>query len=157
MIIRKATVWDAQKIAEMWKDMHEEINKREDIKKEHGDIKTAFLRFIIKIESLDWNVLVAEQDGDILGFISGFVHYPEYSQVHILGTCENLYVAPWCRGRGIHKNLVDELRAWGESKKATQFEFGGTFSERAIKFWDKLGYEPVQVFFRQKEVQNGHK
>lgn len=152
-MIRQATWLDAYAVSLMWGKMIEEITTRLAMRKEASNIKNFFLRLLVKMEAPDWRVLVAEEpDGTLMGFIMGYVHFPLYHDCHRIGTCEALYVVPESRGQKLHQTLIDELITWAKKNEATEFEFLTSYDPKMIRFYDDLGYEPVQVVLRQKEV-----
>ena len=157
MIYRDATVWDATEITRLWGLMHLEIDKRPSVRKEYADLKTFFINLIVRIEHPDWIVLVAEEEKRIIGFIMGVVHWPEYNHCHKVGTCEALYVEQDYRHNGIHDILIAKIIEKGNERKVFEYEFIGTYEPTLIKFWDKLGFEPVQIIYRQKEGYHGRR
>ena len=67
-------------------------------------------------------LLVAEIDGEVIGFVSGAINVSDGSAVIPEGAkyleIENLYVAPPYRKRGTGGRLVDELLALGKRETA---------------------------------------
>lgn len=157
MIYRRATIWDAESITKLWDSMHDEVDINEAIREEYSNTESMFIHMITRVKLDNWVVLVAEKDKEIVGFIMGLVRYPDYNQCHIIGTCEAMYVKPEHRKQGIHNELIDTIIAEARKKGATQFELIGTYASHLIKFWDNLGFEPVQTIYRYKEGNYGRK
>jgi GNAT superfamily N-acetyltransferase len=151
ILIRSSTFLDSLNITAMWMKMHLEITKREALLKENSNVKNLFNQVVTRLDDPNWIILIAEEEGKIAGFTMGKVHWPLYSQCHIVGTCETLYVYPEYRGKRVHKLLIDKLREIGTEKGAIEFEFYCMNDKRVLDLYDKLGYEPVQVVLRQKE------
>jgi GNAT superfamily N-acetyltransferase len=152
MIIRPATVWDADKIANLWYAMNQEIFKNNAILEENSNKENLFLNVITRTKLPDWCILIVEEEQEIQAFMMANIYYPKYNNCYILGIVEALYVKPEYRGNGLFKKLIDKMFAWGESKNVTHVEFLSTYDDRMIKLYDRLGYEPVQITYRKKEV-----
>lgn len=151
-MIRKATVFDANELTKMWVEMCAEVFVRPDLLIEYDNPTVLFNTLVYRISSSDWGVGVYEVDGKIVGFMMSRVKHPQYSNCHIICECEAIYIYPEYRNKGIHKEFGEETIRWGKANNATQFEFSGPYSEVLIRFWNKLGYEPVIVTYRQKEA-----
>jgi len=151
-MIRKANVFDANELTKMWDAMYKEVIPRASMREEYNNLTSLFINMVARIESPEWAVVIYEVDGNIAGFVMSRIKYPQYNHCHVVGECEVLYIYPEYRNNGIHKKLLDESIEWGKANNATQFEFSGPYDESRIKFWDKLGYEPVIVTYRQKEA-----
>ena len=149
--IRPATWLDSMNITAMWMKMYLEIIKREAMLKEVSNVKNLFNQVVTRLDDPNWIILIAEEEGKIAGFIMGKVHWPLYSQCHIIGTCETLYVYPEYRGKGIYKQLIEEGRKIMVEKGVVDIEFICVNDKRVLDLYDKLGYEPVKVVLRQKE------
>lgn len=155
MLYRRATIWDAEIITKLWDSMHDEVDVNKAIREEYNNTESMFIHMVTRIKLDNWVVLVAEDDGKVVGFIMGFVRYPDYNPCHIIGTCEAMYVAPEYRHKGVHAELTDTIIEEARKKGATQFELIGTYSPSLIKFWDHMGFEPVQTVYRYKEDNHG--
>lgn len=155
MIYRNATIWEAEEITNLWIRMHDEIDKHPAIREEYNDPENLFIHMVTRIKHTNWIVMVAVADENIVGFIMGFLRWPDYNPCHMIGTCEALYVVPEYRHDGIHKGLMEASIADAKGKNVTQFEFIGSYDPGLIRFWDKLGFEPVQIVYRQKEDSHG--
>lgn len=157
MIYRRATIWDAESITKLWDKMHDETDVNEALREEYNNKESMFIHMVTRIKLDNWVVIVVEDEGKIAGFIMGFVRQPDYNPCHIIGTCEAMYVVPEYRHNGIHKELTNRIINVARTKGATQFELIGTYSPSLIKFWDHMGFEPVQIVYRYKEENHGRK
>ena len=151
-MIRKANVFDANELTKMWDSMYDEVITRPSFRKEFDNLTALFMNMVARIESPEWAVIVSEENGVIEGFTMGRIKYPQYNHCHVILECEVIYVKPAYRCKGVHKELLKEGKRWGEDNNATQFEFAGPYDEILMRFWNKLGYEPVYVVYRQKEA-----
>lgn len=152
MNIRPATIWDAEKITDLWLAMHKEITTNKGLLKENSNRENLFLTVITRTKLPEWAVLVAEENDEIYGFSMGTAIMPRYNPCHVLGVFEARYIDPTRRGQGIAKMLNDKMFQWAASKNITEIEFLTSYSERLIRVYDRLGFEPVSIAFRKKEA-----
>ena len=136
----------------MWVMMHKEITERQALLDENSDVKNLFVQVLYRVEDPNWVVLIAEKEGKTVGFIMGFVHWPQYSKCHVIGTVEALYMNEDHRGNGEYKQLINEIEKIGKEKGVKEHEFTCAYNSKMIRFYENLGYEPVQVVLRQKGV-----
>ena len=102
------------------------------------------------IESPDAEVLVAEQEGELIG--SGYAHiidskpYLKHQKHAHLGF---MYVKPEHRGKGVNKMIIDALRQWGLSKGINEFRLEVYNSNPgAIRAYEKAGFVPALLEMR---------
>tara|TARA_R110000782_G_scaffold75719_1_gene151094 strand:+ start:423 stop:896 length:474 start_codon:yes stop_codon:yes gene_type:complete len=96
-------------------------------------------------------LFVAECDGNVIGFMSGWVDQLYFSKT--LAAQNNLwYVLPKYRGGMIGVRLLKMFESWA-SEKGAKFLVGGTSSgiamPRANKLIERFGYEPVGSEYRK--------
>ncbi len=154
---RRAMIWDATALTVLWERLHTEAITRTSMRKEYANAKNIFLILIFRLESPDWDIFVAEDDGVIIGFIMGNIHYPTYNPCHLVATGDAFYIEPKYRGQGIHKKLFDNMLQCAAEKGVEEIEFLGCYTPRMIKFYDSMGYVPVQVIYRKKEKEENEK
>jgi diamine N-acetyltransferase len=100
------------------------------------------------LNNTEMNLLVAEEDGKIVGFLWGILrnapdtpfHTPRrYLLVDMLGVTESH------RGKGIGRALMEAAEKWAKAQGVTQVELTmWDFNEGARAMYDKMGYETVQ-------------
>ena len=149
-MIRKATIYDIFKIADMWAWMQNEM----DLPHRYADDaeKEKFLYGLTqKIYKPDRVVLVAEEDGKIIGFVMGVARYYEYGTAALVGSCEHLYVYPEHRDKGVAFKLLEVLQNNGRAMGCKEIEFITKYDEKLIKIYGRKGYKPVEIVF-VKEV-----
>ena len=153
MTIRIATWLDAQNITVLWGKMYLEILTRPAMRLEYANLKNFFLKLLVRMDSPEWHVIVAEDDGEIVGFMMSLLQWPPYNPCHIIGFIEALYLEPEYRGNGLYKELLKEGTEWGEKNKMKEIEFVSPYDPVKIEFYNRMGFEPVQVVYRQKEKE----
>ena len=143
-MIRKAELWDAERITELWGKMMEEI--------EGGDWtanESFFVSCIYKIKNADYLTLVVEEDDYIIGFLQGYITNVEY-KTELKGFCDNLYIEPEYRKKGIAHALVEESTEWGYRRGVSTIDFITVYDDRVIKAWKRKGFIPYKVIYRRE-------
>jgi len=104
------------------------------------------------IKSADAEVLVAEQDGELIG--SGYAHiidsksYLKHRQHAHLGF---MYVKPDHRGKGVNQMIMDALQQWALSKNITEFRLEVYHNNpSAIRAYEKVGFMPLLLEMRME-------
>jgi GNAT superfamily N-acetyltransferase len=93
------------------------------------------------IESHDSVVLVAEAEGDLIGFITG------YQDLHSVrfgyrAWVEDFAVDPERRSQGVGKALLDAAKAWACERGATHLELDSALARTdAHRFYEREGAE----------------
>jgi GNAT superfamily N-acetyltransferase len=93
------------------------------------------------IESHDSVVLVAEDGGELIGFITG------YQDLHSVrfgyrAWVEDFAVAPERRSQGVGKALLDAAKAWAQERGATHLELDSALARTdAHRFYEREGAE----------------
>jgi GNAT superfamily N-acetyltransferase len=138
---------DASAIFKMCRDFHQETQ-----------LKNIVFDDVVFAGHLSWLyddgacfLAVAEHDGKIVGFMSGWVYQLYFSKT--LSAQNNLwYVLPEYRGGMIGVRLLKMFESWAFDKGA-KILVGGTSSgismPRSNKLIEKFGYEPVGSEYRK--------
>lgn len=87
--------------------------------------------------------LVAEEDGKIVGFITGEFMLGSYIYIDVLSVDSTL------RGKGIGKDLVRNFEKLAK-KKGVKFVHltAPKFNKKTVKFYEKNGYDKGKEFFQ---------
>ena len=104
------------------------------------------------VNHADPTTFVAEEDGEIIGFLVGLLEgYAFTSGIFVVQ--EVLYVRPDKRGTRAAAALLKEFLAWGETVGARECIFGisnGMHPERTAKFMQHVtGAEPVGIYLKK--------
>lgn len=104
------------------------------------------------IESPDAEVVVAEQNGELIG--SGYGHivdskpYLKHRQHVHLGF---MYVKPEHRGKAVNKLIIEAIQEWGLSKGINEFRLEVYHSNPgAIRAYEKAGFMPALLEMRME-------
>jgi GNAT superfamily N-acetyltransferase len=104
------------------------------------------------VSSPDAQVLVAELDSEVIG--SGYARI-ERSEVYFnhrehayLGF---MYVVPQHRGKGVNRQIMEELEAWSRSRGVTEMRLE-VYAENAgaIRAYEKSGYAKLLLEMRKR-------
>jgi len=136
MLIREATVSDADAI---WKILEPVVRG--------GDTYTLPADMTREDALAYWNspgheVFVAEENGEILG-----TYYMRANQkgggAHV-ANCGYI-TAPWASGRGIARTMCQHSLEHAKTRgfRAMQFNFVVSSNERAVRLWQRMGFEIV--------------
>ncbi len=150
MLIRPATWRDAERITDLFGKMHDEIDLTPALREENNSPENVFINIIARIKLPSWHIVVAEEEGKIIGFMMSELRWPRYNACYLIGSVEALYVEPEYRGRGVYVGMIENSVVWGKANNMKEVEFVSSYEPRIMSFYDKLGYAPVQVGYRAK-------
>ena len=103
------------------------------------DVRRAAVALRQAIDSHDCAVLVADADGELIGFLTA------YQDLHSVrfgyrAWVEDLAVHPDHRSRGIGKALLDAAKAWARGRGATHLELDSAEGRKeAHRFYEREG------------------
>jgi len=104
------------------------------------------------IGSPDAKVVVAEQDGELIG--SGYAHIIEsksYLKHQRHAHMGFMYVKPGHRGKGVNQRIMEALQQWVLSKNVNEFRLEVYHNnESAIKAYKKVGFMPLLLEMRME-------
>ena len=90
-------------------------------------------------------LLVAEEQGRIVGYLLGFEHLALFANGPVAWV-EELMVDHASRGRGCGRQLLSEFERWARSRQAQLIALA---TRRAAGFYQALGYEESATYFRK--------
>ena len=112
-------------------------------------------RMVDDSDDMDGAIYVAEENGQVVGFIQGVIidHQPGqdavFDAVHTPrkdGWIGLLYVEPEQRGSGIGRALLDEMKRYFQSKNCDTLRLKVlSGNQRAIAFYEKYGFTAREV------------
>ena len=96
------------------------------------------------IDKDNWHVLVAEMDGQVVGYLQGSVETcPPVLVTRRYGNVHDMAVTETFRRRGVGRELVRQALSWFRSQGVTRFEVSMSIHNRTAKaFWQSMGFEP---------------
>lgn len=110
-------------------------------KPEAWDEKRAVVALRQAIESHDAVVLVADDNGDLVGFCTA---YHDFHSVRFgyRAWIEDLAVDPDRRSRGVGKAILDAAKAWARERGATHLELDSAEGRTdAHRFYEREGFD----------------
>ncbi|QEK13570.1 GNAT family N-acetyltransferase [Crassaminicella thermophila] len=139
MMIRKIKEDDAGMFLNMLKRLD---NETKNMMFEPGERKTTVDEIKADIRNLYHSnslILVAEENGEIVGFLSaerGFANRIKHSAYIVIGILNDY------RGKGIGTKLFEELEKWANEKNITRLELTVMLhNERGIRLYEKMGFK----------------
>ena len=90
-------------------------------------------------------VMVAEADGQLVGYILGFVHDTFYANGPVAWV-EEIMVHSEHRRTGLGGRLMDSFESWCKSRGAI---LSALATRRASKFYEAIGYEESATYYRR--------
>jgi ribosomal protein S18 acetylase RimI-like enzyme len=124
-----------------------------------------------KLENLHERVLVAEGDGQLMGYIDVRVIYasryrflrsiarrlllrdiaPIIAQPGDIGRIEDCYVEPQVRRQGIGSALVKDGLSWLQAQKVRRIELAVTAANGdGMAFWKRHGFSPFRLLMSKR-------
>lgn len=93
------------------------------------------------VEDSNTHFLVAETDGQVIGFGWMKPRADDYFTIDVGGEITGVYVHPTAAGRGVGTRLLDRLERFG--RRASVRSLGLWASLNAVPFYSEHGYETV--------------
>ena len=109
------------------------------------EIKAFGVAFAHLITQDDALFLVAEESGQLLGYLLGFDHYTLFANGRV-SWVEEVMVREDRRRQRIGKNLMQEFEQWAKSRGSKLVALG---TRRAAPFYLALEYEESAIYFRK--------
>lgn len=152
-MIRAAVASDAVIIGKMWSKLvayHRGID--DDMPRATINGPELYARSLMdRLEDSHTRVLVAEEDGQVVGYVLGVVVdlVPEMFEHESGGFLADIYVEDAFRGRGIGRALVETLAAWFKTHGVEHFEWHVAASNsEALGFWRAIGGRDLMIRMR---------
>ena len=152
-MIRLANAADVERIGDLWAEMvayHAELDPLTFRPAEKG--AEIYARAVLdRLADEEARVLVAEVDGELVGFVNGFIAdiTTEMFMPLRCGLLADIYVCAQYRRRGLGSDLVARLTLWFRAKGVRQFEWHVSARNReALAFWRSIGGETSMLRMR---------
>lgn len=149
-MIRQATLFDAVKISKLWGELVEETPL--DYSGSIEEQEKFFLHLLPRIRKEDSLILVAEEDGEIVGFSTIDYRFFQYGTDESFGLCDNIYINKEYRGKDLMRPMIDWMTNYGKGLEVREVQFETVYDSALIKVWERKGFKPMQVKYR-KEVK----
>jgi GNAT superfamily N-acetyltransferase len=152
-MIRLAVESDAQRIGEMWAEMvsyHARFDAATFKAAENG-AELYGRRIRDRLFDRQARVLVAEEDGVIVAYVSGMIAdiTTEMFQPLRSGLLADIYVSEPYRRLGVGRNLVERLCLWFRDQGVSHFEWHVSAENSvALAFWEAIGGETTILRMR---------
>ncbi len=99
-----------------------------------------------RLSGKDGVVFIAEEAGEILGFVSTTINNPDTWRLTKRVEVDNIFLAHTHRGKGVGKKLIEEVKKWSQDIQANRV-FLTAFSQnkKAIAFYEREGFIPYEI------------
>jgi GNAT superfamily N-acetyltransferase len=101
--------------------------------------------FLTVLADSDARLMVAEQDGQVLGYLLGFVHATFYAN-GLVAWVEEITVSASHRRQGVGRWLMQDFERWAAERGA---QLVALATRRAAPFYQALGYEESATYLRK--------
>ncbi len=143
---RKATIWDAGTLANMWAETLEE-NDTSFQTTDGDEFEKLYLNVMYNIKSLQHYTWVLEVDGVVKGFVTGYVHAIVWGYPDLIGHLDCVYVDPEYRGKDYGDKLMESFKAWAKEMGATLLTAETGHEARLAKIWKRKGWKPYKITY----------
>ncbi len=149
--VREATPEDVDRVVELWGehvDFHAACDPRFLRREGSEDGFAEHLRS--QLGKADHLLLVAEIDGDVVGFLNGeLLRYPPCFANREHGFIDNVAVSAQWQRKGIGTTLLETAMAWFSAKGVPTVEGKVLLSNPlAMGFWRKTSFQPYMQTIR---------
>jgi ribosomal protein S18 acetylase RimI-like enzyme len=146
LTIRSAALSDAEKIVELRLLSQENAEKSNPLIWRITEEGKRLLKQKVENDLADSNirVLLAEADGEIIGYVQGEVTSRSDHMPRTVGQVSLMYVVKQFRRKGVGRRLVKELCKFFNSNKAEDLTVRYIIGNKEAEgFWRKLGFESI--------------
>jgi ribosomal protein S18 acetylase RimI-like enzyme len=146
LTIRRASSSDVERIVELRLLSQEHAEKSNPLIWRITKEGKKLLKQKVENDLADSNiqVLLAEADGEIIGYVQGEVTCRSDHMPTTVGQVSLMYVVKQFRRKGVGRRLVKELCKFFGSNKAEDLTVRYIIGNREAEgFWRKLGFEPI--------------
>jgi ribosomal protein S18 acetylase RimI-like enzyme len=151
MIVRKANIKDVKTVVELAVGLIEYHSNFDLYFEPSKDAKNVYIKYFKKfIKSPKNFLLVAEEDGEIVGFSSGEIKKgPAMFKIRFTGTLEYMYIKKEFRKQDVGDMMFKMLMDWFKKKKIGYVVISvHTKNDIGNSFWKKNGF--VEFMSKQR-------
>jgi ribosomal protein S18 acetylase RimI-like enzyme len=149
MLIRKARSSDLRSLERMARDLDRyQASIAPELKIRVPTSRQKTLALAGPLKKRNVQVVVAEVDGALVGYVLGTVDKPIHFKLRRLGNIHACYVEAGHRRGGVGKALVDAVVEWFRSEGVQAVDLGVLHSNEAFRFWRKLGFREYYLKMR---------
>jgi len=153
-MIRPALENDLTAVGELWSELVAYHRQLSDIMPEAAPdgAKRYAQRLLARLDDPTLQVYVAEQEGEIVGFVVGMVVdlLPDIFTGEQSGFLADIYVKAAYRGAGIGHKLVKAMEDWFLLHNIHHYEWSVAYAnQRGRTFWESIGGH--NVFLRMRK------
>jgi ribosomal protein S18 acetylase RimI-like enzyme len=95
-------------------------------------------------------IFVVEEQGQIVGFVSGRILKQKEKKVEKYGKLDDLYLLKHKRGTGLASSLVEQILKWFGKNKCQYAVLFASPKKPIAKYYQKIGFETVYNYMCKK-------
>jgi GNAT superfamily N-acetyltransferase len=158
LVLRHATVEDLDRIQPMWQALYQHQFEHGMLLRLPDGAYDAWLKSIQPFLGRFASVVLAELDGEIVGFVAGRIRtLPPYFGSATVGAISEVFVSDQHRSRGIGQRLLAFALKWFEDQQITRVELQVVAGNPdGIRFYRQLGWheELLQMVWTQDATKS---
>ena len=151
LTIRKATIKDLDSILELSDQLlqfHNQLDSYYTIYSKYEDHREYYQEQLTKKDTL---YIVAEMDGNIVGFASCYIISIPKTKAPKIGVLVANFVQKEFRGKGVGTKLYNFRMNWFKKQKVSFVEMNvDARNKKALKLWKKFCFEDYQIKLKKK-------
>ena len=154
--IRRATQNDCEPLMRLWKEISDYHAALDPIFALAPDAAKYYRENLARIlDDENWRVLLADDEGDVVGFIAGATReMPPVFVTKRTGHVSDLLVTARCRRRGVGEQLYRAMTEWFHERGVTIVELSvAACNPTAVPFWRKMGFGDYMLRMRTEIKQ----
>ncbi len=150
MIIRDAQNKDLESLAKLGVRLNKyEWDCDPKLKIKIATIKQTKKEFSNNLRSKNTKILVAEIEGNLIGYCIGSIEKPKHFNFKRLGYINSCFVDDKFRGKSIGKKLIGSMDDWFRKKRIKVVELGVLHVNISAKIWRKMGFQDYYIKMRK--------
>ncbi len=151
LTIRRATLNDRDQVAGLWQELYEYHLALDPRERLAPDAREQYRGRLVDLLTDDtWCFFVAEEDGALVGFISGAVREaPPIMVERVHGYIEDTVVTARSRRRGVGEQLYRAIQEWFRQRKVQGMVLSvAAANPVSAGFWHKMGFQDFRIRMR---------
>ena len=154
LVLRQAAIDEMERIKPLWEALYQHQMEHGMLLRLPAGAYDAWLKSIVPFLGRFANVVVAELNGEIVGFVAGRIRtLPPYFGSTTVGTISEVFVSESHRSGGIGRRILAFALDWFRSQQITRVELQVVAGNPdATRFYRQIGWqeELVQMVWEEK-------
>jgi len=146
VVLRRARESDLPACMEMFAELNDLQRSWRVFPPRAGQVRDMEHHYRAALDDPDAVLLIAEDEGEVVGMAAGNVHRPSTVSDHLAVEISSVYVRPGHRRRGLGKALAAEVARFARQRGVDRITLK-TFAQNvdALEAWRRMGFDPRMV------------